>query len=46
MRALVRHGPGQASWDTVTDPVIEDPTGAIVRVDATAICGTDLHIRH
>ncbi|MCX4903804.1 alcohol dehydrogenase catalytic domain-containing protein [Streptomyces sp. NBC_00878] len=44
MRALVYHGPGQASWDTVTDPAIEDPTDAIVRVDSTTICGTDLHI--
>ncbi|KOU77430.1 alcohol dehydrogenase [Streptomyces sp. MMG1533] len=44
MRALVYHGPGQISWDTVTDPVIEDPTDAIVRVDTTTLCGTDLHI--
>jgi alcohol dehydrogenase len=44
MRALVYHGPEQSSWDTVTDPAIEDPTDAIVRVDATTICGSDLHI--
>ncbi|RZB15312.1 alcohol dehydrogenase [Streptomyces sp. F001] len=44
MRALVYHGPGQASWDTVTDPAIEEATDAIVRVDATSICGSDLHI--
>ncbi|GAU69831.1 putative NADP-dependent alcohol dehydrogenase [Streptomyces sp. NBRC 110611] len=44
MRALVYHGPGQTSWDTVPDPVIEDPTDAILRVDTTTICGTDLHI--
>jgi alcohol dehydrogenase len=44
MRALVYHGPEQTSWDTVTDPVIEDPTDIIVRVDATTVCGTDLHI--
>ncbi|MXM64669.1 alcohol dehydrogenase catalytic domain-containing protein [Streptomyces sp. HUCO-GS316] len=44
MRALVYHGPGQISWDTVADPVIEEPTDAVVRVDATTICGTDLHI--
>ncbi|TLS41227.1 zinc-binding dehydrogenase [Streptomyces montanus] len=44
MRALVYHGPGQISWDTVTDPAIEDPGDAVVRVDATTICGTDLHI--
>ncbi|MGP4050397.1 alcohol dehydrogenase catalytic domain-containing protein [Streptomyces sp. 2A115] len=44
MRALVYHGPGQISWDTVTDPAIEDPADAVVRVDATTVCGTDLHI--
>ncbi|MBA2806884.1 alcohol dehydrogenase catalytic domain-containing protein [Streptomyces sp. KM273126] len=45
MRALVYHGTEQISWDTVTDPAIEDPADAIVRVDGTTICGTDLHIR-
>ncbi|MCC5036966.1 zinc-dependent alcohol dehydrogenase family protein [Streptomyces sp. WAC 00631] len=44
MRALVFHGPGQSSWDTVPDPAIQQPTDAIVRVDTTTICGTDLHI--
>ncbi|MFB7510387.1 alcohol dehydrogenase catalytic domain-containing protein, partial [Streptomyces broussonetiae] len=45
MRALVYHGPAQTSWDTVPDPVIEDAADAIVRVDATTVCGSDLHIR-
>ncbi|MGW1952928.1 alcohol dehydrogenase catalytic domain-containing protein [Streptomyces sp. NPDC001920] len=44
MRALVYHGPGQISWDSVPDPVIEDPADAVVRIEATAVCGTDLHI--
>ncbi|MPY56023.1 alcohol dehydrogenase catalytic domain-containing protein [Streptomyces spongiae] len=44
MRALVYHGPEQISWDTVADPAIEDPTDAVVRVEATTICGSDLHI--
>ncbi|MER6410105.1 alcohol dehydrogenase catalytic domain-containing protein [Streptomyces humidus] len=44
MRALVYHGPGQSSWDTVPDPVIEEATDAIVRVDATTVCGSDLRI--
>jgi alcohol dehydrogenase len=44
MKALVYHGPGQRGWDTVEDPTIIDPTDAIVRVDTTTICGTDLHI--
>jgi alcohol dehydrogenase len=44
MRAVVYHGPGQKSWDEVPMPVVIDDTDAIVRVDATTICGTDLHI--
>ncbi len=44
MRALVHHGPGRISWDNVPEPVIEAPTDAIVRVDTTTICGSDLHI--
>jgi alcohol dehydrogenase len=44
MKALVYGGPGQKSWDTVQDPVIDDPTDVIVKVDTTTICGTDLHI--
>src|SRR3954454_2407687 len=44
MKALVYHGPGVKSWDDVPDPVILEPTDAIIGVDATTICGTDLHI--
>lgn len=44
VRALVYHGPAQTSWDTVPDPAIEEATDAIVRVDATTVCGSDLHI--
>ena len=44
MKALVYHGPGKQAWEEVADPVIIDGTDAIVRVDATTICGTDLHI--
>ncbi len=44
MKALVYHGPGQRSWDSVADPTIVDPTDALVRIDTTTICGTDLHI--
>jgi alcohol dehydrogenase len=44
MRALVYHGPGQRAWEEVDDPEITDGGDAIVRVDATTICGTDLHI--
>jgi alcohol dehydrogenase len=44
MKALVYHGPGERAWETVPDPKILDPTDAIVRIDASTICGTDLHI--
>jgi alcohol dehydrogenase len=44
MRALVYHGPGQKAWEEVPDPEIADEGDVIVRIDATTICGTDLHI--
>ena len=44
MKALVYHGPGERGWDTVDDPTIIDPTDAIVRIDTSTICGSDLHI--
>lgn len=44
MKAMVYHGPGRRSWEEVPDPTIEQPTDAIVHVDAVTICGTDLHI--
>lgn len=44
MHALVYDGPGRREWREVPDPVITDPTDAIVAVDTTTICGTDLHI--
>ena len=44
MRALVYHGPGVKAWEDVPKPEVTADTDAIVRVDATTICGTDLHI--
>jgi alcohol dehydrogenase len=44
MRALVYHGPNQKAWEEVPKPEIVADTDAIVRIDATTICGTDLHI--
>jgi alcohol dehydrogenase len=44
MKALVYHGPANKSWDEVPDPQVIDSTDAIVRIDTTTICGTDLHI--
>ncbi len=44
MRGLVYHGPGQRKWEYVPDPAIIEPTDAVVRIDSSTICGTDLHI--
>src|SRR5690242_17778468 len=44
MRALVYGGPGRRDWQEVPDPRIIDETDAIIGVDTTTICGTDLHI--
>jgi alcohol dehydrogenase len=44
MKALVYHGPGQKRWEDVPDRELQEDTDAIVRVDTTTICGTDLHI--
>jgi alcohol dehydrogenase len=44
MQALIYHGPENKQWESKSDPGIEDPTDAIVKIDTTTICGTDLHI--
>ncbi|HSC85364.1 MAG TPA: zinc-dependent alcohol dehydrogenase [Pseudomonas sp.] len=43
MKAVVFHGVGDIRLDEVADPVLLEPTDAIVRLTAAAICGTDLH---
>jgi alcohol dehydrogenase len=44
MKALVYHGPHDKAWEDVPDATVQEPTDAVVRVDTTTICGTDLHI--
>lgn len=44
MKAAVFHRPGKISFDNVEDPKIEDSGDVILKVTATAICGSDLHI--
>ena len=44
MKAVVFHGIGDIRLDEVKDPSIKDPTDVIVRLTASAICGTDLHM--
>jgi len=44
MKALCWHGHGDVRIDTVADPQLEKPTDVIIRVTATGICGSDLHL--
>ncbi len=44
MKALVWHGKGDVRCETVPDPKIEAPNDIVVRITATAICGSDLHL--
>jgi len=44
MRALTYHGSHNVQVDTVDDPVIQQADDIILRVTATAICGSDLHL--
>jgi threonine dehydrogenase-like Zn-dependent dehydrogenase len=44
MKAVVFHGIGDIRLDTVPEPKLKAPNDAIVRLTASAICGTDLHM--
>ncbi|HXH78973.1 zinc-dependent alcohol dehydrogenase [Nocardioides sp.] len=44
MKALTWQGLNRVEITEVPDPVIEQPTDAVVRVTSTAICGSDLHL--
>ena len=44
MRALTYHGSHDVRVDSVPDPVMEDTEDILLRVTATAICGSDLHL--
>lgn len=46
MKALVWHGKEDIRCDTVSDPEIQDPRDAIIKVTSCAICGSDLHLFH
>ncbi|MDM7647556.1 alcohol dehydrogenase catalytic domain-containing protein [Leuconostoc falkenbergense] len=46
MRAVTWQGNEKMEVKTVPDPTIEEPTDMIVRITATAICGSDLHLYH
>lgn len=44
MKAVTFHGVGDIRLEEVREPGIEEATDALVRVTASAICGTDLHM--
>jgi threonine dehydrogenase-like Zn-dependent dehydrogenase len=44
MRALTYHGSHDVKVDNVPDPILQEPDDVILRVTATAICGSDLHM--
>ena len=44
MKALTWHGKHDVRIDNVDDPKIVNPRDAIIKVTATAICGSDLHL--
>jgi threonine dehydrogenase-like Zn-dependent dehydrogenase len=44
MKALCWYGKEDVRVETVPDPEIVDPRDAIIRITATAICGSDLHL--
>jgi threonine dehydrogenase-like Zn-dependent dehydrogenase len=46
MRATFMYEAGDVRIDTVPDPVLTDPTDALVRVVTACICGSDLHPYH
>ena len=44
MRALTYHGSHEVQVDNVPDPVLQQPDDILLKVTATAICGSDLHM--
>jgi glutathione-independent formaldehyde dehydrogenase len=44
MKAVIYHGARDVRVDTVADARIEKPTDVVVRLTATNICGSDLHM--
>ena len=46
MKAVVFEDVEKVRVDDVPEPSVEEPTDAVVRVTASAICGSDLHFYH
>jgi 2-desacetyl-2-hydroxyethyl bacteriochlorophyllide A dehydrogenase len=46
MQAVTFQAPGEVRVDERPEPELQAPDDAIVRVEATGVCGSDLHIYH
>ncbi|MFF6994683.1 zinc-dependent alcohol dehydrogenase [Streptomyces sp. NPDC008313] len=44
MKALTWQGKRDVRIETVPDPVIEQPTDAVIRITSSGLCGSDLHL--
>src|SRR5688572_15411872 len=44
MKALCWHGHGDVRVDSVPDPKLKEPTDVIIKITASGICGSDLHL--
>ena len=44
MKAVTWHGKRDVRVESVPDPIIEEPTDAIIEITSTNICGSDLHL--
>lgn len=42
MRGVVLHGPGDVRVKELEDPTIQEPTGAVIKIVAACVCGSDL----
>src|SRR3954447_1153637 len=46
MQAVTFQAPGEVRVEEKPDPELDAPTDAVVRIEATGVCGSDLHIYH
>jgi 2-desacetyl-2-hydroxyethyl bacteriochlorophyllide A dehydrogenase len=46
MRAVTFQAPGEVQVQEVPEPQLESPRDAVVAIEASGICGSDLHIYH
>lgn len=44
MKAAVWHGRRDVRVEEVPDPIVEEPTDALIRITSSGLCGSDLHL--